>query len=98
MSNKMELTVGEMQKTARGLEDEILTWEKKVGEIYTLVGELNTMWEGPDKSAFVKTFDEDSAKYKELGKLMSDFKVALGEIIKEIITRVNNVGDIVKSR
>ena len=68
----------EMRNLAGQVEGKIDQWDQAVANLYTLVQEMDGMWDGDANQKFNERWqNEDKPKYNRLSEVMKDFRKAI---------------------
>lgn len=77
MANLIRVEPYQMEERAKTIGGHIDNWRETVQSIYTLVQELDGMWDGLANSEFNLNFEQDRPLYDRLENMMREYEQAL---------------------
>ena len=75
----MEIRVNtdNMRSTATVFQEKINDWNSLVQQLWSLMEELDAMWDGDANEAFNALVTEDKPKFERLAQMMETYKTAI---------------------
>lgn len=98
MANLINVTPEQMRQAASTIEGYIDDWRETVQSIYTLVQELDGMWDGLANTEFNLNFEQDHPLYDRLSNLMQEYEQALIQAAQRYDDGENDVVQIVRRK
>ncbi len=96
----MEIRVNtdNMRSTATVFQEKINDWNSLVQQLWSLMEELDAMWDGDANEAFNALVTEDKPKFERLGQMMETYKTAIDTAASKYDSGEAEVKNIVSTR
>lgn len=96
----MEIRVNtdNMRSTATVFQEKINDWNSLVQQLWSLMEELDTMWDGDANEAFNALVTEDKPKFERLAQMMETYKTAIDTAASKYDSGEAEVKNIVSTR
>ena len=96
----MEIRVNtdNMRSTATVFQEKINDWNSLVQQLWSLMEELDAMWDGDANEAFNALVTEDKPKFERLAQMMETYKTALDTAASKYDSGEAEVKNIVSTR
>lgn len=97
MSQYIKINTAALRNDSRKIDDMVRNAEKELNEVYSLMGNLDAMWEGPAKVSFSQQFRADYENFKSVCGFVKAFSDQLEKAAKEYEICEENVNNAVKA-
>ena len=96
----MEIRVNtdNMRSTATVFQEKINDWNSLVQQLWSLMEELDAMWDGDANEAFNALVTEDKPKFERLAQMMETYKTAIDTAASKYGSGEAEVKNIVSTR
>ena len=96
----MEIRVNtdNMRSTATVFQEKINDWHSLVQQLWSLMEELDAMWDGDANEAFNALVTEDKPKFERLAQMMETYKTAIDTAASKYDSGEAEVKNIVSTR
>ena len=96
----MEIRVNtdNMRSTATVFQEKINDWNSLVQQLWSLMEELDAMWDGDANEAFNALVTEDKPKFERLAQMMETYKSAIDTAASKYDSGEAEVKNIVSTR
>ena len=96
----MEIRVNtdNMRSTATVFQEKITDWNSLVQQLWSLMEELDAMWDGDANEAFNALVTEDKPKFERLAQMMETYKTAIDTAASKYDSGEAEVKNIVSTR
>lgn len=96
----MEIRVNtdNMRSTATVFQEKINDWNSLVQQLWSLMEELDAMWDGDANEAFNALVTEDKPKFERLAQMMKTYKTAIDTAASKYDSGEAEVKNIVSTR
>ncbi len=96
----MEIRVNtdNMRSTATVFQEKINDWNSLVQQLWSLMEELDAMWDGDANEAFNALVTEDKPKFERLAQMMETYKPAIDTAASKYDSGEAEVKNIVSTR
>ena len=96
----MEIRVNtdNMRGTATVFQEKINDWNSLVQQLWSLMEELDAMWDGDANEAFNALVTEDKPKFERLAQMMETYKTAIDTAASKYDSGEAEVKNIVSTR
>ena len=96
----MEIRVNtdNMRSTATVFQEKINDWNRLVQQLWSLMEELDAMWDGDANEAFNALVTEDKPKFERLAQMMETYKTAIDTAASKYDSGEAEVKNIVSTR
>jgi WXG100 family type VII secretion target len=96
----MEIRVNtdNMRSTATVFQEKINDWNSLVQQLWSLMEELDAMWDGDANEAFNALVTEDKPKFERLAQMMETYKTAIDTAASKYDSGEAEVKNIVSTR
>ena len=96
----MEIRVNtdNMRSTATVFQEKINDWNSLVQQLWSLMEELDAMWDGDANEAFNALVTEDKPKFERLAQMMETYKTAIDTAASKYDSVEAEVKNIVSTR
>lgn len=96
----MEIRVNtdNMRSTATVFQEKINDWNSLVQQLWSLMEELDAMWDGDANEAFNAMVTEDKPKFERLAQMMETYKTAIDTAASKYDSGEAEVKNIVSTR
>ena len=96
----MEIRVNtdNMRSTATVFQEKINDWNSLVQQLWSLMEELDAMWDGDANEAFNALVTEDNPKFERLGQMREIYKTAIDTAASKYDSGEAEVKNIVSTR
>ena len=96
----MEIRVNtdNMRSTATVFQEKINDWNSIVQQLWSLMEELDAMWDGDANEAFNALVTEDKPKFERLAQMMETYKTAIDTAASKYDSGEAEVKNIVSTR
>ena len=96
----MEIRVNtdNMRSTATVFQEKINDWNSLVQQLWSLMEELDAMWDGDAHEAFNALVTEDKPKFERLAQMMETYKTAIDTAASKYDSGEAEVKNIVSTR
>lgn len=96
----MEIRVNtdNMRSTATVFQEKINDWNSLVQQLWSLMEELDAMWDGDANEAFTALVTEDKPKFERLAQMMETYKTAIDTAASKYDSGEAEVKNIVSTR
>ncbi len=96
----MEIRVNtdNMRSTATVFQEKIKDWNSLVQQLWSLMEELDAMWDGDANEAFNALVTEDKPKFERLAQMMETYKTAIDTAASKYDSGEAEVKNIVSTR
>lgn len=96
----MEIRVNtdNMRSTATVFQEKINDWDSLVQQLWSLMEELDAMWDGDANEAFNALVTEDKPKFERLAQMMETYKTAIDTAASKYDSGEAEVKNIVSTR
>ena len=96
----MEIRVNtdNMRSTATVFQEKINDWNSLVQQLWSLMEELDAMWDGNANEAFNALVTEDKPKFERLAQMMETYKTAIDTAASKYDSGEAEVKNIVSTR
>ena len=96
----MEIRVNtdNMRSTATAFQEKINDWNSLVQQLWSLMEELDAMWDGDANEAFNALVTEDKPKFERLAQMMETYKTAIDTAASKYDSGEAEVKNIVSTR
>ena len=96
----MEIRVNtdNMRSTATVFQEKINDWNSLVQQLWSLMEELDAMWDGDANEAFNALVTEDKPKFERLAQIMETYKTAIDTAASKYDSGEAEVKNIVSTR
>lgn len=96
----MEIRVNtdNMRSTATVFQEKINDWNSLVQQLWSLMEELDAMWDGDANEAFNALVTEDKPKFERLAQMMETYKTAIDTAATKYDSGEAEVKNIVSTR
>ena len=96
----MEIRVNtdNMRSTATVFQEKINDWNSLVQQLWSLMEELDAMWDGDANEAFNSLVTEDKPKFERLAQMMETYKTAIDTAASKYDSGEAEVKNIVSTR
>ena len=96
----MEIRVNtdNMRSTATVFQEKINDWNSLVQQLWSLMEELDAMWDGDANEAFNALVTEDKPKFERLSQMMETYKTAIDTAASKYDSGEAEVKNIVSTR
>ena len=96
----MEIRVNtdNMRSTATVFQEKINDWNSLVQQLWSLMEELDAMWDGDANEAFNALVTEDKPKFERLAQMMETYKTAIATAASKYDSGEAEVKNIVSTR
>lgn len=96
----MEIRVNtdNMRSTATVFQEKINDWNSLVQQLWSLMEELDAMWDGDANEAFNALVTEDKPKFERLAQMMETYKAAIDTAASKYDSGEAEVKNIVSTR
>ena len=96
----MEIRVNtdNMRSTATVFQEKINDWNSLVQQLWSLMEELDAMWDGDANEAFNALVTEDKPKFERLAQMMETYKTAIDTATSKYDSGEAEVKNIVSTR
>lgn len=96
----MEIIVNtdNMRSTATVFQEKINDWNSLVQQLWSLMEELDAMWDGDANEAFNALVTEDKPKFERLAQMMETYKTAIDTAASKYDSGEAEVKNIVSTR
>ena len=96
----MEIRVNtdNMRSTATVFHEKINDWNSLVQQLWSLMEELDAMWDGDANEAFNALVTEDKPKFERLAQMMETYKTAIDTAASKYDSGEAEVKNIVSTR
>ena len=96
----MEIRVNtdNMRSTATVFQEKINDWNSLVQQLWSLMEELDAMWDGDANEAFNALVTEDKPKFERLAQMMETYKTAIDTAASKYDSGLAEVKNIVSTR
>ena len=87
-----------MRSTATVFQEKINDWNSLVQQLWSLMEELDAMWDGDANEAFNALVTEDKPKFERLAQMMETYKTAIDTAASKYDSGEAEVKNIVSTR
>lgn len=97
MSQYIKINTEALRSDSRKIDDMVKNAEKELNEVYSLMENLDTMWDGPANEAFGRQFTTDYENFRSVCSFVKSFSDQLERAAKEYEVCEENVNNAVKA-
>lgn len=87
-----------MRSAANDFEGKMNEWKALVDNIWSLLGQLDAMWDGDANNAFNALVEEDKPKFERLYTMMEEYKSAIINAAEKYEANEEAVKTVVQTR
>ena len=95
---KIRVNTDNMRSTATVFQEKINDWNSLVQQLWSLMEELDAMWDGDANEAFNALVTEDKPKFERLAQMMETYKTAIDTAASKYDSGEAEVKNIVSTR
>ena len=95
---EIRVTTDNMRSTATVFQEKINDWNSLVQQLWSLMEELDAMWDGDANEAFNALVTEDKPKFERLAQMMETYKTAIDTAASKYDSGEAEVKNIVSTR
>ncbi|MCI8441761.1 MAG: WXG100 family type VII secretion target [Provencibacterium sp.] len=98
MAGSIRVTPEMMVNVSQSVDSKIDEWQRSVNKIYSLVQEMDTMWDGMANDTLNNTFQENIPKYNALTQMMTEYSTAIKQAANTYVNGEEEVKNIVSRK
>ena len=87
----MEANYLEMQASAKKIEESAKNYINNINDLYKVIDELSTAWEGVDNASFVNKTGEYQMNLLKLGEVVNNYALFLDKTAIELANTQNDI-------